>query len=210
LAVEIADPSELTFRAGRLWFDNRPVDMVYNRLTDFALDDARHAAIASACVAGSVLVTPSPAHHRLIADKRNLAILADQDQLAAWGLAPEHLPALTAILPTRPVDAADWQSRKGLYFKPAAGFGSRAVYRGDKLTRRVWSEIMSHDYLVQPIAVPPRRRLGSEAGETVDARFDIRLFTFADRPILSAARLYRGQTTNFRTPGGGFAPVLVK
>jgi len=22
-----------------------------------------------------------------------------------------------------------------------------------------------------------------------------------------AARLYRGQTTNFRTPGGGFAPV---
>jgi hypothetical protein len=25
---------------------------------------------------------------------------------------------------------------------------------------------------------------------------------------LRAARLYRGQTTNFRTPGGGFAPVL--
>ena len=25
---------------------------------------------------------------------------------------------------------------------------------------------------------------------------------------LVTARLYRGQTTNFRTPGGGFAPVL--
>jgi hypothetical protein len=24
-----------------------------------------------------------------------------------------------------------------------------------------------------------------------------------------AARLYQGQTTNFRTPGGGFAPVYV-
>ena len=27
--------------------------------------------------------------------------------------------------------------------------------------------------------------------------------------ILLAARLYQGQTTNLRTPGGGFAPVLV-
>jgi hypothetical protein len=26
---------------------------------------------------------------------------------------------------------------------------------------------------------------------------------------LTAARLYQGQTTNFRTPGGGFAPVYV-
>jgi hypothetical protein len=27
--------------------------------------------------------------------------------------------------------------------------------------------------------------------------------------LLLAARLYQGQTTNFRTPGGGFAPVVV-
>ena len=27
--------------------------------------------------------------------------------------------------------------------------------------------------------------------------------------VLAAARLYQGQTTNFRTPGGGFAPVFV-
>ena len=26
--------------------------------------------------------------------------------------------------------------------------------------------------------------------------------------LLVAARLYQGQTTNFRTPGGGFSPVL--
>ena len=28
------------------------------------------------------------------------------------------------------------------------------------------------------------------------------------RVLLAAARLYQGQTTNFRTPGGGFAPVF--
>jgi len=26
--------------------------------------------------------------------------------------------------------------------------------------------------------------------------------------LLYAARMYQGQTTNFRTPGGGFAPVF--
>jgi hypothetical protein len=27
--------------------------------------------------------------------------------------------------------------------------------------------------------------------------------------LLTAARLYRGQATNFRMPGSGFAPVIV-
>jgi hypothetical protein len=31
---------------------------------------------------------------------------------------------------------------------------------------------------------------------------------YRGRVQLISARLYQGQTTNFRTPGGGFAPVL--
>jgi len=38
---------------------------------------------------------------------------------------------------------------------------------------------------------------------------DIRLYTYDGQILLTAARLYQGQTTNFRTPGGGFAPVFV-
>jgi hypothetical protein len=40
-------------------------------------------------------------------------------------------------------------------------------------------------------------------------KFDIRAFTYAGQVQLLAARMYSGQTTNFRTPGGGFAPVIV-
>jgi hypothetical protein len=40
-------------------------------------------------------------------------------------------------------------------------------------------------------------------------KMDVRLYTYDGRILLAAARLYQGQTTNFRTPGGGFAPVLV-
>jgi hypothetical protein len=37
---------------------------------------------------------------------------------------------------------------------------------------------------------------------------DLRYYVYDGRTQLLAARLYQGQTTNFRTQGGGFAPVL--
>ena len=40
-------------------------------------------------------------------------------------------------------------------------------------------------------------------------KMDVRLYTYDGRVLLAAARLYQGQTTNFKTPGGGFAPVFV-
>ena len=37
---------------------------------------------------------------------------------------------------------------------------------------------------------------------------DVRLYVYDGQNLLTAARLYQGQTTNFRTPGGGFAPAF--
>jgi len=37
---------------------------------------------------------------------------------------------------------------------------------------------------------------------------DVRNYVYAGEVQLLAARLYQGQTTNMRTTGGGFAPVL--
>lgn len=39
-------------------------------------------------------------------------------------------------------------------------------------------------------------------------KVDVRLYAYAGRTMLAAARLYQGQATNFQTPGGGFAPVF--
>ena len=38
-------------------------------------------------------------------------------------------------------------------------------------------------------------------------KFDLRDYVYDGLVQWTAARLYQGQTTNFRTPGGGFAPV---
>jgi hypothetical protein len=56
--------------------------------------------------------------------------------------------------------------------------------------------------------VPPAERI---AGVEDDAplKFDVRNYAYGGEVQLLAARLWRGQTTNFRSPGGGFAPVLV-
>jgi hypothetical protein len=38
---------------------------------------------------------------------------------------------------------------------------------------------------------------------------DLRLFAYRDQLLGVTARLYRGQVTNLRTPGGGFAAVKI-
>ena len=40
-----------------------------------------------------------------------------------------------------------WSTRRNLFFKPAAGHGSKAAYRGEKITRRVWSEVLAGEAL---------------------------------------------------------------
>lgn len=213
----IADPKELQWRDGRLWHpalpEGMPVDLVYNRLTDFDLSEARHAAIREAYVAGAAVVTPHPRAHALHADKRNLVVLSDDALLASWGATAGDRALLQAVVPrTEPVTAANaqemWARRRQLFFKPATGYGSKAAFRGDKLTRRVWDEIVAGNFVAQAL-VPPSERLVDVAGEPTRLKLDIRAYAYAGRIQLLAARTYAGQTTNFRTAGGGFSPVVV-
>ena len=100
-----------------------------------------------------------------------------------------------------------WARRKDLFFKPAAGYGGKAAYRGDKLTRKAFEHVLAHRYVAQAVAPTSSRRVPLEEGDGVDLRVDVR--NFADGGRRGCARpAYRGQTTNFRTAGGGFAPVL--
>lgn len=212
IEVVIADPAELEISNGRLAHADGPVDLVYNRLTDFSLDAPEHAALRAAWFDVLALITPHPRAHALYADKRNLILLTDPEWLGAAGIAPATIDVLMrGIARTRPVErthAEDlWAERKRLFFKPAGGFGGKAVYRGDKLTRRVWEEILTGDYVVQELVPPGERQVQVEA-ETTALKYDVRNFVYDGKIQLLATRLYQGQVTNFRTPGGGFAPVF--
>ena len=208
----IADAAEFRYEEGKLLFAGNPIDLVYNRLVDFAFDDPKHAALRAAYLHDAAVVTPNPHVHALFADKRNLVLLSDQAGLRAWGLAPEMLADLAAVPRTTLVtdEAAPqlWKARRKLFFKPAGGHGSKAVYRGDKLTKSVWATILRGGYVAQDFA-PPSERMIETDGVRASCKTDFRLYVYDGRVLLTAARLYQGQTTNFRTPGGGFAPVFV-
>jgi hypothetical protein len=208
----IADAKELLLDGETLLFGGRPIDLVYNRLVDFALEEPRHAALQAAYVGGNVVVTPNPRAHALFADKRNLTLLSDSDRLKRWGLAQNHLDVLRASVPTTVIVLADnadalWRDRRNLFFKPAGGHGSKAAYRRDKVARKVWAEIIGGEYVAQSYAAPGMRGVKLDEARA-ELKVDVRLYTFAGTILQAAARLYQGQTTNMRTPGGGFAPVL--
>jgi hypothetical protein len=206
----VCDSRELTLKGGRLSHGERSVDMVYNRLTDFSLAQPEHKSIRTAYLAGEVVVSPHPRAHALYADKRNLVLLGDQEFLLHAGASQAVARILSETVPRTVLISDDnrdalWDRRRDLFFKPAAGFGSKASYRGDKLTRRVWGEIARESYIAQDVVTPSARHMSADSAPF---KADIRCYAYRGRPLLYAARLYQGQTTNFRTPGGGFAPVL--
>jgi hypothetical protein len=210
--ARIVDAMALRYEGGVLGDAHGPSDLVYNRLTDFSLDDPAHAALRAAYLDGAVALTPTPRNHALFADKRNLVVLSDEALLRTWNVPVDHRRRLAQSLRAELVCAhnadALWKRRRDLFFKPAAGYGGKAVYRGDKLTRGAWRTVVSGGYVAQDYA-PASERTVLVDGAPQRLKLDVRLYTYAGAPLLAAARLYRGQTTNFRTPGGGFAPVTV-
>lgn len=213
LRAVVADGADLQYRNGQLWIDEQAIDLAYNRLTDFDLSEDRHEALRRCYEAGDVVLTPSPRAHALYADKRNLITLSDDGLLHSWGVSQADRHMLQTVVP-RTMDVnpqtatALWANRKQYFFKPMAGYGAKGTYRGDKLTRRVWDAITAGGYVAQEL-VMPTERVVEVNGEASDLKFDLRAYVYDGQVQLMAARMYAGQTTNFRTPGGGFAPVVV-
>lgn len=209
----IVSPDDLRYDNGVLYGQNIALDMVYNRLVDFSLSASENNALRQAWLEGSVVISPNPYNHALFADKRNLTILSDVTCLTDFGVTPHDIALLSQHIPrctlVSEINAESlWQSRQQWFFKPVAGHGSKGVYKGSKLTKKTFTHIMHSQYMAQTL-VPPSNRLVSVNGEPQSLKVDVRLYTYKGNVLMSAARLYQGQTTNFRTAGGGFAPLLI-
>jgi hypothetical protein len=215
IEAHICDTGELRAGAGGgIELGGIPIDLVYLRDTDFRLAAPRAAALREALLAGRVVVTPSPREHHLLADKRRLEIFSSADTLEELGLAPEDAAFLAEIVPeTRLLGAMGfeeaWRTRRDWVFKPAAAFGSKAVYRGDKISRRRLEQICREpDFVAQRKVDPGVVQVDTPEG-CRPMKFDIRAYAYRDEILLLGARVYQGQVTNFRSPGGGFSAICV-
>ena len=134
--------------------------------------------------------------------------------LAALAVSPEDAALLAAVVPeTRPLEAlgleAAWRSRREWVFKPAAAFASRAVYRGDKISRRKLEEIAALGGFVAQRRVEPGLVAVATGEGPRRMKFDVRAYAYQGQVLLLGARVYEGQVTNLRTPGGGFSAICV-
>lgn len=211
--ARIADPREMVWSDGRLQHQGQPIDMVYLRLTDFYLEAPAHAALRQAWQNGACVFTPNPEVHALHANKRHLVTLSDPQWMAQLGLCDAQRAVLASVVPQTKLLTPDnaqqlWKQRKDYFFKPVAGYGSKAAYRGDKLTTKTWAQIGAMPYVAQAL-IPPSQRVVMVHDQRKTLKADVRAFAYDGQVQLFAARLYEGQTTNFRSDGGGFAPVFV-
>jgi hypothetical protein len=139
--------------------------------------------------------------------------LSDPDFVRPLGVPDDLRAVLADVVPTTVLltpASADrlWAERKRCFFKPLSGDGSKAAYRGDKLTTKTWAQIRPEPFVAQ-LLVPPSQRVVMVGDQSKILKTDVRAYACAGQTQLFAARLYDGQTTHVRSAGGGFAPVFV-
>jgi hypothetical protein len=130
--------------------------------------------------------------------------------LAACGLTAVEQQSLLDMVPEcRLLANADredlWRQRDGWVLKPVDRFGSRGVLVGGKMTRGRFEQMEPATTLTQRL-VPPST---TEVPGYGPMKTDLRLYAYRNHILGVTARLYRGQVTNLRTPGGGFAAVRI-
>jgi hypothetical protein len=208
----VLDPGSLEASAEGVFLEGNRIDMVYNRHCDFYLQRDEMRGLRDAYLAGSVCLTPNPFAYGLLADKRRMTLWSDGAVLAELGLQPREIALLSEVVPeSRMMNEFDrealWRERRHWVFKPVSRFGSRGVFLGRKISRTRYDELPPQETLLQR-EVPPSETPAQGGGAPM--KTDFRLYVYRTRILGVTARLYQGQVTNLRTPGGGFAPVKIR
>lgn len=206
----VRDVSDLRFENGRLIDvdDRSPIDLVYNRHTDFYFRTDACAALRMATQARAATITPHPHEYRLLADKERLLELSKPGMIDALTISESHRHTIrAALIPTVELaslgDAdAIWSNRKKWFFKPKRSFGGKAVYRGATITRSMFEQVLRGEFLAQEYVRAPHVLVSGE-----EFKYDLRFFAYRDHIQLACARVYKGQATNAQSPGGGIAAL---
>lgn len=209
LTAQVCGPESLEMDERGVFHAGQAVQLVYNRHCDFYLEQPELAGLRAAWLAGRVCLTPNPRAYGLLADKRRMVLWRERAALREAGVAETICDRLQIMIPPCRMLAdmdrdALWQNRKNWVLKPVTSFGSRGVVLGESMSRVRFAALEATTTLVQSRIPPSLVQDGAES-----LKCDWRLFTYQDKIITVAARLYKGQVTNLRTPGSGFAPVVM-
>ncbi|MGI9548593.1 MAG: hypothetical protein ACR2M7_01245 [Bdellovibrionales bacterium] len=199
--VEICDSSSIkSNEEGYLLGDQgEQIDFIYNRSTDFYFKNHPH--LLKAYQRGTCCISPHPREYFLLSDKKRLADWFANSE--AWQL--KDLKKY--LIPSYLSDAVDleqiWSDKKKYFFKPLEGYGGKGSYKGASITHKKWAELCKSSFLIQEY-VPTSYSQNSQGEKW---KVDFRAFVYRQEIQQVMARCYKGQMTNFREPGSGWALV---
>ncbi|MCB0394291.1 MAG: hypothetical protein KDD25_07015 [Bdellovibrionales bacterium] len=178
-------------------------NFVYNRHTDFLFAQPESKHLKAAFDSKKICFSPNPFEYLLLAHKERLIQWNQRDLLEKYGLDESEIILLNQTIPRSFVlkkeNSKDaWENRKKLFFKPLAMFGSKGVYRGESISKSKFETLLEGEYLAQEYFPAP---------EFDGFKYDLRVYTYQKSIRMMLVRLYQGQVTNMRTPGGGLGLI---
>ena len=206
--VWVCSPEDLQLRETGLFIDDEKIDAIYNRHTDFYLDEHVLEDVCCAYKQGQVVLNPHPRSYALIGDKSRMVDWWRTDLLEGC-VDQEMVAQIRAVTPeTRQLSEMDleqaWAERKGWVFKPSARHGGKGVVLGKAMSRKRFAALDISETIAQQLI--PASTVEIE-GNTM--KLDIRLYMHGEKLIALAGRVWRGQMTNFREAGSGWVSLQV-
>ena len=207
--VWVCCPEDVDLTEAGLFIDGQRLDAIYNRHTDFYLEDKPLQHIRTAYERGQVAINPHPRSYALIGDKSRMVDWWRPGLLDSC-LDAQQLAEIRAVTPlTRQLSEMDlqqaWNERRQWVFKPAARHGGKGVLLGKAMSRKRFASLDVAETIVQQWI--PASLVNVEGNEM---KLDIRLYMHGESLIALAGRVWRGQVTNFREPGSGWVSLAVE
>ncbi len=180
-------------------------NFIYNRLTDFYFNQGYSQEIKKAYESKETVVTPNPNEYNLLANKIRLKELCSEEVLTQkYGMnsfeasfVASRIPEVKSFSDFKDAEEL-WAQRKKYFLKPVESFGAKGAFKGENISRKLLNELFSKNYIAQELVRPPMFQ---------DFKWDLRFYVYKDEIQLAAARIYKGQTTNFQEQGSGLATV---
>jgi len=207
--VFMASPQDITAGTDGLYINDQRLDGIYNRHTDFYLQQDEMSAIRHALEANQVELNPFPRSYALLGDKARMADWWQTGRLDGL-LSEDDCTLIRAVVPqvSRLQDVGDevaWQDRKYWVFKPPSSHAGKGVVMGKNMSRTRFNSLDHQTTLMQRFV--PASEISTADGDSF--RFDVRLYMHGAQLIALAGRLWRGQLTNFRQEGSGWTAIRI-
>ncbi len=206
--VWVCSPEDLQLRESGLFIDDEKIDAIYNRHTDFYLDEHLLAHVWSAYKQGQVVLNPHPRSYALIGDKSRMVDWWRKGLLEAC-VDQSLVEQIRAVTPaTHQLAEIDldqaWAERKVWVFKPSARHGGKGVVLGKAMSRKRFAALDLSETIVQQLIPASKVEV-----EGLELKLDIRLYMHGEKLIALAGRVWSGQLTNFREAGSGWVSLKI-